>query len=242
MNNGKNSIIPTIIDNNIHVTDPSDKANLFNDFFANKATVENDNDDVPFLEPKNINNSINKFNTSPIELAHIIRNIKKSNNSYCGINGKFLALIATPVSFIYYKILNGLFDIGKFLDNFKIGHICCIYKGASAGPMTSKNSWHPINLLPTLSKVAESVVHKRLLAHLMDNDLISHRQAAYLKGDSTIQQLSIILHKIKLAWSKGEKTQGVFLDVSAAFDKAWHKGIIAKLANNGVTDSALAFF
>ena len=76
----------------------------------------------------------------------------------------------------------------------------------------------------------------------MDNDLISHRQAAYLKGDSTIQQLSIIIHKIKLAWSKGKKTQGVFLDVSAAFDKAWHKGIIAKLANNGVTDAALAFF
>ena len=128
MNNGKNSIIPTIIDNNIHVTDPSDKANLFNDFFANKATVENDNDDVPFLEPKNINNSINKFNTSPIELAHIIRNIKKSNNSYCGVPGKFLALIATPVSFIYYKILNGLFDIGKFPDNFKIGQFAVSIK------------------------------------------------------------------------------------------------------------------
>ena len=211
-------------------------------FFAKKATVDNNNDEVPHLEPKNINNTINKFNTSPIELAHIMRNIKKSNNSYCGVPGKFLSLIATPVSFVYYKILNGLFEIGQFPDNFKLGHICCIYKGATAGPMTSKNSWRPITLLPTLSKVAESVVHKRLLSHLMDNDLISHRQAAYLKGDSTIQQLSIIIHKIKMAWSKGEKIQGVFLDVSAAFDKAWHKGILAKLDNNGVTGAALSFF
>merc|ERR1712237_110220 len=205
MNNCKNSNISTIIEDGSHITDPADKAELFNNFFANKATVDNSDDEVPHLEPKNVNITLTEFNTSPIELAHIMRNIKKSNNSYCGVPGKFLSLIATPVSFVYYKILNGLFEIGYFPDIFKLGHICCIYKGATAGPMTSKNSWRPITLLPTLSKVAESVVHKRLLSHLIDNDLISHRQAAYLKGDSTIQQLSIIIHKIKMAWSKGEK-------------------------------------
>ena len=106
---------------------------------------------------------------------------------------------------------------------------CCIYKGLSAGLKSSKTSWRPITLLPTLSKVAESVLHKRLLDHFTENNVISHRQAAYLKGDSTIQQVLYIVHMIRTTWSKKAIMQGVLLDVSAAFDKAWHSGIIAKL-------------
>ena len=72
-------------------------------------------------------------------------------------------------------------------------------------------------------------MHKRLLSHYLDNDVISERQATYLKGDSTVQQLLYIVHKIRLSWTQGNVTQGVFLDVSAAFDKCWHAGLLAKL-------------
>lgn len=85
-----------------------------------------------------------------------------------------------------------MFAEGIFRDVFKIGHICCIYKGLNAGLKSSKSSWRPITLLPTLSKVAESVLHKRLLDHFIENNVISKRQAAYLKGDSTIQQVLYI--------------------------------------------------
>ena len=36
--------------------------------------------------------------------------------------------------------------------------------------------------------------------------------------------------------------QGVYLDVSAAFDKAWHSGLIAKLEQIKIQDSALQLF
>ena len=36
MNNSKNSIIPTIIEDGTHITDSADKAELFNDFFCKK--------------------------------------------------------------------------------------------------------------------------------------------------------------------------------------------------------------
>ena len=41
----------------------------------------------------------------------------------------------------------------------------------------------PIALLPTLAKAAEAIMHDRLSGHITDNNLISERQAAYLKGD-----------------------------------------------------------
>ena len=130
----KSSSVPPIIENGEVITKSQEKAKKFINFFAQKATVAGNNDPVPPLSPReDILSPIKQFNTSPFELGHILRNIKKSNNSYCGIPGKFLAIIATPVSFQLYKVFNNMFAEGIFPDIFKIGHICCIYKGLSAG-------------------------------------------------------------------------------------------------------------
>ena len=47
---------------------------------------------------------------------------------------------------------------------------------------------------------------------------------------------------IKKSWTNGNITQGVFLDVSAAFDKCWHSGILAKLKQNKVDGKCLELF
>ena len=52
---------------------------------------------------------------------------------------------------------------------------------------------------------------------------------AYIKGDSTIQQLPYITNLLRKSWTKGCITLGSFLDVSAAFDKCLQKGVLAKL-------------
>ena len=85
-------------------------------------------------------------------------------------------------------------------------------------------------------------MHRRLLEHLNENKIISERQAAYLKGDSTVQQLLYIIHVIKSSWTKGKITHGVFLDVSVAFDKCWHSGILEKLKQNKIEGKCLELF
>ena len=85
-------------------------------------------------------------------------------------------------------------------------------------------------------------MHSRLLTHFTDNHIISDKQAAYLKGDSTTNQLIYLVHTIRQAWSQGKVTQGVFLDVMGAFDKVWHSGLLAKLTSVGVTDKCLELF
>ena len=81
---------------------------------------------------------------------------------------------------------------------------------------SNKENYRGIHLLPTLSKVAESVIHSRLLSHVIPNNVITERQAAYFKGDSTTQQLLYINHMITSSWTKGFITQACFLDVSEA--------------------------
>ena len=181
--------------------------------------------------------SLSNVNTSPFELGKLIRNLKKSHTSHCGISGKFLSLIATPISFSMSRLFNNLFEIGHFPELWKIAHITAIFK--NSGPKTCKSSYRPISILPTISKVFESVLHDRLVKHCIENNVISEKQAAYLKGDSTVSQLLYMVHNIRKSWGIKIITHGLFLDVSAAFDKVWHNGLLAKLSQIGVEDKFL---
>ena len=73
----KISSVPPIIENGEVITDSQEKANIFNNFFSEKATVSGNNDPVPpLIQRDDIITPITQFNTSPFELGHIIRNIK----------------------------------------------------------------------------------------------------------------------------------------------------------------------
>ena len=67
---------------------------------------------------------------------------------------------------------------------------------------------------------------------LIENNLISSNQTGFKPGDSCINQLLSIAHKIYKSFDDMFEVRGVFLDVSKAFDKVWHKGIIFKLKQN----------
>ena len=42
------------------------------------------------------------------------------------------------------------------------------------------------------------------------------------------------MHKIRTSWGEKLITQGLFLDVSSAFEKVWHNGLLSKLSQIGV--------
>jgi potassium voltage-gated channel Eag-related subfamily H protein 8 len=196
MNNQKYSSISPLINNGDIVDDAEEKSELLNKFFAAKAKVDDDDDEVPILNKAENVTEVGNINTSPIEVAKIIRGLKKSNLSHCGVPGKFISLIATPLSFALSKLFNNLFEEGIFPSIWKISHITAVFK--NKGKKSDVANYRPISLLPTLSKVCESIIHKRLLDHCLGNT----KQAAYIKGDSTVQQLIYIVDKIKKTMDK----------------------------------------
>ena len=70
---------------------------------------------------------------------------------------------------------------------------------------------------------------------LTDNNLLSPIQSGFRSDDCCINQLLTINHEILNAFDKSLEDRGTFLDISKAFDKVWHDGLIFKLRHNGIS-------
>ena len=100
----------------------------------------------------------------------------------------------------------------------------------------------PISLLPICGKLCEKIIFHEIYTHLQENSLLSPRQSGFRLGDSTINQLLSITNEILVAFDQ-YPTWGpwaVFLDISKAFDKVWHEGLISKLKSNEIQGKLLS--
>ena len=59
--------------------------------------------------------------------------------------------------------------------------------------------------------------------------MVSSNQPGFRPADSCLHQLIAITHEIYKSFDDGHEVRGVYLDISNAFDKVWHGGLLLKL-------------
>ena len=138
-------------------------------------------------------------------------------------------------------IFNNILSTAIYPDMWKLANVTPIFK---KGDKQLIKNYRPISLLPICGKMFEKIIFNHLYNHLTTHHLITKNRSGFRPGDSTTNQLIDLVNEIHHAFdnTKSLGVRAIFLDISKAFDKVWHDGLIFKMRQNGVSGRLLKLF
>jgi hypothetical protein len=200
-------------------------------YFVSQSTVDASSASLPGIVPDALHNT----DIPHIERATVLKlllslDIGKATGPD-GIGNRLLKEAAPSICDPLCALFNKSLQAGVFPDCWKRANVIPIHKKNS---LTDCGNYRPISLLPCISKVFEKLIFNHVYSFWKEHNVISAKQSGFTPGDSTVNQLTSLSDAIYRAFENGTEVRAVFLDLSKAFDKVWHKGLIYKLKRAGI--------
>ena len=221
------------------LNDHKEIAEHFNNYFNN----------IPVNTQSKLGLSINNydhlipFNECTLNFSFVTKReissvINKLNNKGGSVELpiKVIKYLSNEIASILEKIFNLCIQKGTYPDAFKIAKIIPLHK---AGKRTNVSNYRPISLLPIFNKIFEKLLYRRIIKFFDDNNLISDNQFGFRKSRDTQQATIKLIYEILPHLGTNNRTVGVFLDFSKAFDTVSHQLLSQKLYKYGVRGLAL---
>ena len=131
------------------------------------------------------------------------------------------SLVTRLVSF---SIKSGIFPIKKTKESTELTY------------------FHPISVLPVLSKVLEHVVYDQLIFYLLQHNLLYEWQSGFCPHYSSQDALLHITDSWRRAIDDSKFTAAAFFNVSKAFNCVNHDVLLSKLTCHGVLEHSIVSF
>ena len=235
------SLLPPILDpdntnqNKFGFLD-SEKAEILNKYFVSISTVDDSTTHLPNSEQK-CQNLLSSIECSPDEIESLIKllNVNKATGPDI-ISNKMLKPVSKEISLPLSILFNRSFREGKFANLWKRANVLPLFK---QGDKSLPSNYRPVSLLSGVGKIQEKLVFKHIYNHMNDNNLLYKYQSGFLPSHSTTFQLLDIYHHICQSFDNNQYSCMVFCDLSKAFDRVWHKGLIFKLKQYGINGELL---
>nr|AAQ75088.1 pol protein [Drosophila virilis] len=196
-------------------------------------------------------NTLNAINPQyPILSSHIRHVTLCELNTYIGhlqmrkapgldqIDNYLIRSLPQKARLFLLLLFNGMLRLRYFPSAWKCAAVRMILKSGNRSA-ANLNSYRPISLLSTISKLFEKVIYERLNDELQSpleseselecSRVIPNHQFGFRSGHGTIQQVHRIVEHINNSFERGHCTSGAFLDLQQAFDRVWHDGLLFKL-------------
>ena len=143
---------------------------------------------------------------------------------------KFVKLAKVHIPGPLTHIINRCIATSSFPRLWKIARISPIPKVDE--PLFDVD-YHPVSILPTLSKVFEHLVLNQLIVYINEEAPLSPTVSGFWKGHSTTTVLLGICDALTRASSRGEVTLMVCVDYSKAFDTIRFRSVVSKMNSLG---------
>lgn len=151
----------------------------------------------------------------------------KKSPGYDLITNKILQELPDSGIKILTAIYNAMSKLQFIPPHWKTAQIIMILKPGKQ-PEDPK-SYRPISLLPILSKIYESLLLLRISPLVEHHRLIPDHQFGFRRMHSTIDQTHRLINEINKTFEAKKYCASVFLDISQAFDRVWHEGLLFKI-------------
>jgi len=194
-------------------------------------------DDSDVLEPPSL--PLSNPISPPIISAHKVRRVLSSlkTNKASGPDGippRFLREFAAELAPVLCRLFRLILKSSTYPKSWKHALVQPVPK---KGDHSNPSNYRPIALTSAIAKVFEFILNSHFLKHLETHSLLSDHQYGFRKARSTGDLLSYLTN----VWSSSLRDFGesfvVALDISKAFDRVWHKALLAKLPSFGFTPS-----
>ena len=232
-------IIPPLLENGLFITDFTEKAQIFNDFFILQCTIVDTGSEIPQYIPA-ATTLINDFAIPEQKILNIIRSFNHNKaHGWDEISVRMIKLsdaaLVVPLMIIFTNCLR----CGLFPQIWKCANVVPVHK---KNEKNLKGNYRPISLLPIFGKILEKLIYDSLYTHLVSCELLNPNQSGFRPGDSTITQLISITRTIFKAFDCNPPldVRSVYLDISKAFDRVWHDGLVYKLKRCDVSGQLLS--
>lgn len=165
---------------------------------------------------------------SPKEVASEIDrlNVRKAPGAD-QISGSILKRLPRKGILWLTYILNSILRLQAIPDEWKRAKIIMIHK--TGKPINEIKSYRPISLLPICNKIFEKLFLRRIKRVLPQHYLPDH-QFGFREKHSPVDQVHRVTNIISSALESKSFCAAAFLDVSQAFDRVWHDGLLVKLS------------
>jgi hypothetical protein len=196
--------------------------------FQPHPSVSNDDDIYDFLNtPYQLELPLEKFKVNRIEhLIHTKLNPRKTPGHDL-ITARILKELPTSALHLLTAIYNVVLRIGHFPPQWNVAVVILIPKPGKPPEMVE--SYRPISLLPTTSKLLEKLLFERLHPVIENRQLIPDYQFGFRQKHATIEQIHLIVRKVGQDLEDKRYCSAAFLDITQAFDKVWQDGLLFKI-------------
>ncbi|XP_046976468.1 uncharacterized protein LOC124542576 [Vanessa cardui] len=208
----------------------TEKANLLAALFAENSRLDAGSASPPNIPP--CDSMMPEIRIRQREVLKILRtlNVNKASGPD-GIPAIVLRNCAPELSPVLTRLYRLSLKSAQVPKAWKIANVQPVPKKSSR---TDPANYRPIAITCILCKGLERVLNNKLQAYLEDNDLLSDQQYGFRRNRSTGDLLVYATHIWGEAMDKYGEALAVSLDVSKAFDRVWHAGLLSKLPSYGI--------